>query len=274
MIRTSRPVSSATSRRAVSSRRLAPVRACPSAGSRSGRRARDGGCRRRATAGPTSWRTTMPPADVAVAVLSRATAPMRRAGVGPSRRRPDRAHCIATERPRATAARSRGRRPAGWRASRLAAGVSGATSGPVQDGRSRAGRAGTSRTAAGRAGARGRGPTGGRIGPPGGPRTWRRCCAPWAAMVPRSGRPCKRRVEHFAHLRRVSGASAPRASAQVDLATRRGDVEVQDARGVGPQRCEVGPQGARRRRGSSGRSARRGSPRARALPSVPSMSGP
>ena len=70
--------------------RLAGVRACPSAGSRSGCRDRGGGRRRRGRGLPSSKRTTMPPAEVAVPVLSRATAPWRRSSGGsrPRRRTP------------------------------------------------------------------------------------------------------------------------------------------------------------------------------------------
>ena len=83
-MRTSRPVSSATSRIAVSSR-VSPALGVPFGRvqvtmSRSRRREPTTRC-----GSPSSNRTTIPPADVAVVVLSRATAPWRRWTGGPSR---------------------------------------------------------------------------------------------------------------------------------------------------------------------------------------------
>ena len=87
VMRTSRPVSSATSRRAVSSvdspRFGVPLGRVQARPSRSRRRLPTTSWGR-----PSSCRTTMPPADVAVAFLSRATAPYRRARCAPVRVHP------------------------------------------------------------------------------------------------------------------------------------------------------------------------------------------
>ncbi len=83
VMRTSRPVSSATSRRAVASRRLVAGPGVPFGSvhvllsSRSRRRLPTTSWAR-----PSAYRTTMPPAEVAVAFLRRATAPRRRWDVG------------------------------------------------------------------------------------------------------------------------------------------------------------------------------------------------
>ena len=101
---------------------------------------------------------------------------------------------------------------------------------------------GTSRTVEGRAGARGRASRDGRIGPPGGPRTWPRCCDPWEAMVPvQAGlaRPQRARSRIFAD---ASGASAPRASARSISRRGRGDVQVQRRRGVARAASRGGPR--------------------------------
>ena len=120
MIRTSRPVSSPTSRIAVCSR-VSPGLGVPFGSvqvtmSRSRRREPTTRC-----GSPDSKRTTIPPADVAVAVLSRATAPWRRWTGGPSRR--------GRNAPSASRWRDAGGRPSlaaagppGRRASRLGAG--------------------------------------------------------------------------------------------------------------------------------------------------------
>ena len=107
VIRTSSPVSSATSRSAVSSVGLAGVRACPWAGSRSGRHARAGGCRRRAPV------IRLVSDDDAAGGRGRRVPQARHgadggAGVGP-RARPRRAgpSCIDDERTRAAAQRRR-----------------------------------------------------------------------------------------------------------------------------------------------------------------------
>ena len=190
VIRTSRPVSSATSRRAVCSRGLAGVGRALGQGPGHGRRVRAGGCRRR------GGDVRLVPDDDAA---------RGRGGGGPQachgavaalddgRRRPvrpERAQCIATAgrgRPPRTMGRA-GRGPRQRARSR----AKGAGIGAAQDGLARRARRRTRRRARGRAGARAPGSTGARIAPPAGPRTWRRCCAPWARNGTGSVRRCKR----------------------------------------------------------------------------------
>ena len=107
-------------------------------------------------------------------------APGRRAVPG----RPDLAHSMVTVGPDA------GRSPApsttaGWIARQLARSrASGATSGPRSTVGADAGRLERPGRAEAEPALPRRASTGGRIGPPGGPRTWPRCCDPWEAMVP------------------------------------------------------------------------------------------
>ena len=222
----------------------------------------------------------MPPADVAVAALRRATAPMRRAD---DEARPRIARSGPSASPPAAAAdrcAAPADRPVGSPASRREAG---------RAGRRRAdgarsigpGARGTDRPAEDRVGARGPGRTGARIGPPDGPRTWRRCCAPWAAMVPRSVAPCKRARRAVAHDRRRlrcqratrsrrarsragrratyrSSTSGACARSAARWARERADVAAGDragqggARSRGPARWPASPRSAARRSPGAG----------------------
>ena len=262
VIRTSSPVSSRDLAEGRLLGRLAAGRACPWAASRSRRRARAGGCRRRAGAvRPRTgrrcrrrrWRSRS------------SGAPRRRGGAG------------TTARPGAPGAgpvhRDRGPRPAargcdggpagGSRASRRAGARQRADVRAAQHGRRAGRRPERRRPGRGRAAARGPGSTGGRIGPPAGPRTWRRCCAPWAAMVPRSGRPCK-------------CASAARMSARLrcQRATGLGEVDLalaQRASTAAGRRARAARSAARWRRASRRRRGSIGPVSAAADPERPGV---
>ena len=192
-----------------------------------------------------------------------------RRGAAPER--PERAHCITT---RGRGGRRAGRAvaPAGWSATRRAAGS--AARRPGRGARSSGCPApGTNRPVAGRVGVRGPGWTDARTWPPDGPRTWRRCCAPWAAMVPVQSRGASARASVSRIASAVSGARSATPLGKLDLATPGGDVQVQDVGRVGPQGREVG---AERAQVAAGDRPGQGGPipSARALPRVPSMSGP
>ena len=266
-MRTSRPVSSATSRRAVCSSRLARVRRAlrqrpgPAVTSR----------RRLPTTNwgiPSSYRTTMPPAEVAVAFLRRATAPRRRSEVGAVPGRPERAQCIDDH--------GRGGRPVDvGAAGRLDGAPARAElderreSGPPEHGRPRRGGAGTCRWRGGRAAARGPATTGGRNAPPAAPRTWRRCCAAWAQSY-RFRPACKRSPRGVRAAR--SGVSAPRASASAISRSRPRDRAAATSGAWARERREVRVERpASPRVNGPVRAAR--IPRAWALPSVCSTSG-
>ena len=212
----------------------------------------------------------MPPAEVAVAVLRRATAPRRRWDADPTRidrsgpsasGRPDAADGRAADRDRpwSAPARPQTRVGPGIRAAQLGrADVTAQNDATAAEAEATLPRRldGRTKRAAGRA-------------------------AYLAAMLcpmgrngTRSVRPCKRRREDLRMADAVSGASAPRASRQIDLARRGRDVQVERRGGVGAPGRRGARAASRRRRGSSGRSGPRGCPSARALPSVPSMSGP
>ena len=272
VIRTSSPVSSPTSRRAVSSvvspglgvplgrvqvrpsrsRRRLPTTSCGSPGLVSD----DDPAGGRGGRGPQARHG-------AVAALGRRPVPAR----------PERAQCIATSGPRpAVRGTARpGRR--GSRASRRAGGPADATSGPRST--VGAGRRGRNEPAARRPSRRSRarrrrahesGRRSGRVlrgdavlhGP-----QWYRVSP--ALQVPR----------------RAVRASAARLRCQRATGLGQVDLPARPRRRTGRgrrARARAAPRGAprasRRRRGSSGRSARPGCPRARALPSVPSISGP
>ena len=199
----------------------------------------------------------MPPAEVAVAVLSRATAPWRRSSGGRARRGRS---APSASRPRAAAGR-RWARPAG--AARIARQSprrlgEDAAAGSAEDGQAGRTRAGTSRPRGGPAGARAPAPTG---------RTNRAAgrAAYFAAMLCSMGRNgtasdrrCKRRR---AGRSAASGVSAPRASARRDLALARRRGRAATTSGAwARERPRGGPRACRRRRGSSGRSGPRAMP--------------
>ena len=210
VIRTSSPVSSPTSRRAVSSVvssgcgvPLGRVHVRPS---RSRRRLPTTSWGR-----PASYRTTMPPAEVAVAVLRRATAPGRRWDDDP--------HPIVRSGPSASP-QPAGHDALGRTASPVAARDGSRASARTVRRRRRAARSGrpwwrrTSPALRGRVGALALDSTGARNAPPAAPRTWRRCYVPWAAMV--LGRSClaSARPSVARMVSAVSGASARRSSAR------------------------------------------------------------
>ena len=155
VIRTSRPVSSATSRRAVCSTRLAGVRGALGQGPGHGRRVRAGGRRRRADGMPPSI------ADDDAAGGGGGRGPQARHGAVAALRSPGRpgdrraASSASRRRARPAAGGRRGRRAAGSRASRRGVGRAALTLGAAQDGQRGARPAGTSRRRAGRDGARG-----------------------------------------------------------------------------------------------------------------------
>ena len=252
--------------------RLARVRACPWAASRSSRRARAGGCRRRARdvrphggprCRPRTWRSRS------------SGVPRRRGGA----RSTARARCDRSG-PNASGRAGRGRPP--WTDGRAGRGprqparswASGLAPDAVQHGGSRSPRRRRRQRRQGRAGARGRDWTDGRIWPPAEPRTWPRCCVPWArngTAFSRALQAPHRARRHGLRRLRCEGATVRR---KVDLPAGRGDVQVAARPARGPAGRRGARSASRRRRGSSVRSGRPGCPRARALPSVPSMSGP
>ena len=214
------------------------------------------------------WRTTIPPAEVAVAVLSRATAPSRRSTADDPRRpgaRPvhgDPGSRRPGRRPRL--GRGRDRPPSSAQADAAAATRDGAgrrARRPASDAKAATGR--------GPAVARGRGRTGGRNGPPAGPRTWRRCCAPWAAWY-RFRRPLAR-AACSAAARGLRCTRLPRASARSTSRRRRRRRYSSSAPGAWRS---AAPRGARSSvpdvaAGDRPGQRRARCPSARALPSVP-----
>ncbi len=209
-MRTSSPVSSATSRSAVSSMVSAPcgvplgrVHVRPT---RSRRRLPTTNCGR-----PFSYRTTMPPAEVAVLVLRRATAPRRRWDGDPTRT--DRTEPNASSPTAGPGGRGRLSVSVVGRASPTAD----ADTGRHPSRGARSGRWPPPRTTSARRGrgdAHGHGSTGARNALPVGPRTSRRCCGPWAAMV--LGQSClaSAALSDSRMAEAVSGASAPRSRAR------------------------------------------------------------
>ena len=260
VIRTSRPVSSATSRRAVSSvvspRSGVPLGSVQVRPSRSRRRLPTTSWGR-----PASYRTTMPPAEVAVAVLRRATAP---GGAGTATRpgAPGAGPVHRDQRARIGRSRTRGR------AGRWAAPAGAqAGDGPASEPRSTVGARPTAREGRGRRAGpsrRSRARLDGRTNRAAGRAAY------LAAMLCSMGRngsasvgrlqaPSSRAV---AHGLAVSGASAPRASARSISRRGGGDVERRATPGAwarerGEVRLERADVAAGHRAGQRGPDAER-----------------
>ena len=203
-------------------------------------------------------------------------APRRRRGArSPARARGDRTgpSRIATSGPRTPAAD--GRRRAGREARQPARSWASGAQVRRRAARSRAAAAAGNEPTArgGRAGARARGWTGGRIGPPAGPRTWRRCCAAWAAMVPRQSGLASAASSAVAIGARLRCQRAPLLGER--------DLRRAAAHGTGPATPGACARSAARCAASVPTSPRvigpvsaARTPSARALSRVPSMSGP